>query len=128
MPEIQKHWLSDIDQVNTPEYYQILQDTTTIFNDAGNGIKLMLPHYPTGDFSIYYKTSGGGTIDFEFFLSPDGTVQANPSSSRTIIAGVATGTIAFTGFNAVLSPWMGIRAIEQDVGPVNFEKLVLFFH
>jgi len=124
---IQVHWLSDIDQVEA-EYYQALTSSTTIFNDEANGIHLLTNKFVAGSFSIYYKTSGGGTVDFEYFLSQNGAGIVDPSSSAGIIAGVVTGTESFTGFIPVLAPWIGIRAIEQGVGAVNFEKLALFYH
>ncbi len=127
MAEIQKHWLSDIAAIEAP-YYQIAQNNSTEFNDNGDGMKLMVAKFPLGDFSLYYQLSGPGTVDFEYFLSPNGTAIVAPSSPATIIAGVATGTIAFTGFHPVLSPWIGIRATEKNVGAVNFEKLVLYYH
>jgi len=110
------------------QYYQLLQNANTIFNDAGNGMVLISNKLIRGNFSIYYKLTGGGTINFEYFLSPDDAAVVPPSSPADFIPGVVTPGEAFTGFIPVLSPWLGIRAIEQNVGPVNFEKLAVFFH
>lgn len=130
--KVQTLILSDINNDGGAPYVQILASQTTEFLVAAEPVQRGLMNVANalvrGDFSIYYKTSGGGVVDFEYFLSWNGVDLITPSSSADIITGVTSGTESATGFLPVLAPWLGIRAEETGTGPVNFEKLILTFH
>jgi hypothetical protein len=70
-----------------------------------------------GDFSLFYGTTGAGTVKLEYVLSPekDGIYIEPTGASDIVAAATGSGRAAFT---PEVAPWMKIRATENNVGAI----------
>ena len=76
--------------------------------------------------AVHLTQAGAGTTKIEYLVSPtkDG-IYLEPSGATDIVAAQAPGSNA-VAFTLPLTPWLRIRATENNVGPIT--SLDLWLH
>lgn len=73
---------------------------------------------PNGKFSVHYIMAGTGTMKLEYLMcaTEDGT-YLEPSNASDIVAAASAGSDILT-LEPELSPFMKIKATENNVNPI----------